>query len=1243
VGTITDDGTPGTPLPPTVTPPTIVPPPLDDRPMVTAVSSPSAVEGMPLDFVVTLSNESLFATTVSLDFDDVTATLGADTTTPIEVSFNGGVSFITVTVAADGTFSVSVPPSTTSFVVRLPTVDDGEVEQPETLTLSASTVQNTAPVGGTGTIFDNSIIDGDESVSTLEDVSIISGTLIANTETAAGTVSILNFSVAGDPTVHAGGSSVTIAGRGVLTINTDGSYDFVPHQDYSGPVPTVTYTVSNGMRTDTSTLDITVTPVADTPNVTIQIGNPVINNVTIDNTNALSGQGFTVTAFNLDGSPGVVSVVTGAGGGNVSGFGVVGDADGGAANAEIGRRGSDSEMLAVTFDDPVSSATIQLAWLSPSERAAYTLFDDQGNQIGQGILLGVTDVVDSPFTVVSDNGAQIARIEFTAPGAGDDYLVHSVTFAQTKTHPLTITATPTDIDYSEEIATITVSVPAGVTLSHGTQNPDGTWTLPLSSDGPYVVTIDPVTKAVTITGLTMTTPVDMTGSMNITVTATARDGTDLADGSASIATVGILSSIAVVSEEGLVGGNPDDTGSPDTTNAVVFSGSMSIAGEGALSVSFDPPTSITSGGQALSWVTSVVGSDTVLTGSANGQEILTVTMQNNGNYTVELKGPVDHPVANLEDLLRLDIGVTVSNGTNSQSSVLTVLVEDDSPVAGTLVEDVVVTQNTNVMIVLDNSGSMAGTRLTLAKAALTNLINTYDGYGEVAVQLVLFNTSANMSSPVWVSAKDAIDLINAVTTTGYTNYDAALAQAMSSWSNEGKLTSVPSGGTLQNVVYFLTDGVPNRSDGNTSTLSNNTVSTTSADSGIQAAEEALWINFLTANNINSIALGVGSGISTSAMALIDPVAYDGTTGTNTNAIQVLNENNLSAVLQATAIPSSSGNFLTGNTPGSVGADGGYIGAIGVGAVGDRSTYTWNRATNTISVTNDAGATNTHAWDPATHVLTVTTEQGGTFTIDMDTGDYSYRPSATMTGSVQEIVGFTLIDGDGDTASGQLTMNVSRDAGGEIDGTAAGNTLTGTSGNDIINGLAGNDIIYGLDGDDKLSGGAGDDQLYGGAGNDILSGGAGNDILDGGEGNDILWGGAGNDRLTGGLGADTFAWVLADRGTGGSGRAVDTITDFDVAPYASGGDRLDLRDLLVGENSGNLQNYLDFDTTSSAGNTIIRISSTGAFSSGNYASSSEDQRIVLEGVNIRTDLGLASNATDNQIINELISRGSLVTD
>ena len=99
--------------------------------------------------------------------------------------------------------------------------------------------------------------------------------------------------------------------------------------------------------------------------------------------------------------------------------------------------------------------------------------------------------------------------------------------------------------------------------------------------------------------------------------------------------------------------------------------------------------------------------------------------------------------------------------------------------------------------------------------------------------------------------------------------------------------------------------------------------------------------------------------------------------------------------------------------------------------------------------------------------------------------------------------------------------------------------------------------------------------------------------------------------------------------------------------ASGGDTLDLRDLLVGAshvgtNPGNLDRYLDFDT-STAGTTVIRISSTGGFTNGTYAAASEDERITLQGVDLRSAFGLGAGASDNQIIQELLTRSKLVTD
>jgi Ca2+-binding RTX toxin-like protein len=246
---------------------------------------------------------------------------------------------------------------------------------------------------------------------------------------------------------------------------------------------------------------------------------------------------------------------------------------------------------------------------------------------------------------------------------------------------------------------------------------------------------------------------------------------------------------------------------------------------------------------------------------------------------------------------------------------------------------------------------------------------------------------------------------------------------------------------------------------------------------------------------------------------------------------------------------------------------------------------------------------------------------------------SLLPGTGYTGTVNLTVTATSTEAsNGSTATSTQTIAVTVDATtNSIAGTAAGETLSGSGST--------NDVIYGYGGNDTLNGNNGNDILYGGAGNDSLSGGAGNDIL---------YGGSGSDALTGGAGADVFAWSLADRGTSGA-PPTDTIADFSVAAVSAGGDLLDLRDLLQGETrtggTGNLDNYLDFDTTSSAGNTIIRISSSGGFTGGVYNAGAEDQRIVLTGVDVRSaaTFGLSASATDSQIIAELLNRGKLVTD
>ena len=61
------------------------------------------------------------------------------------------------------------------------------------------------------------------------------------------------------------GTPFDIPNVGRMQIDANGDYSFTPVEDYSGDVPTITYTVSDGTTTDTADLNIEVIAVADQP------------------------------------------------------------------------------------------------------------------------------------------------------------------------------------------------------------------------------------------------------------------------------------------------------------------------------------------------------------------------------------------------------------------------------------------------------------------------------------------------------------------------------------------------------------------------------------------------------------------------------------------------------------------------------------------------------------------------------------------------------------------------------------------------------------------------------------------------------------------------------------------------------------------------------------------------------------------------------------------------------------------
>ena len=67
--------------------------------------------------------------------------------------------------------------------------------------------------------------------------------------------------------------------------------------------------------------------------------------------------------------------------------------------------------------------------------------------------------------------------------------------------------------------------------------------------------------------------------------------------------------------------------------------------------------------------------------------------------------------------------------------------------------------------------------------------------------------------------------------------------------------------------------------------------------------------------------------------------------------------------------------------------------------------------------------------------------------------------------------------------------------------------------------------------------------------------------------------------------------------------------------------------MLFRSTGNLSQFLEFDTTSNPGSTVVHISTTGGFTAG-YDAKAEDQTIVLQNVNLRgTTVIVATHAKD----------------
>lgn len=550
------------------------------------------------------------------------------------------------------------------------------------------------------------------------------------------------------------------------------------------------------------------------------------------------------------------------------------------------------------------------------------------------------------------------------------------------------------------VTTVTASdVDAGTTL---------TYSIAGGADS-ELFDIDSVTGALSFkTAPDYEAPVDQGADNIYDVTVQVSDGalTDSKDITVTVTNVddgppAAQPGFANVSEEGLSHGIADETGDADTTDSTIAPGTIAVTGVGG-QLTFTlglPTTALSSGGHPISWALDDYGT---LAGKVGAQTIITVSINDNGDYTVTLLGPVDHPDTNAEDVKDLSIPVNVSDGVTTTSTTLTVNVEDDSPVAANNYKTVVpgvATASVNIVIILDVSGSMDAvvlegvTRLSLAKDALASLLNT-DAAHVNQVMVVSFSGGANVypaEGNHWTDAAGANSYIQGLQSGGGTNYDDATGAVISSWGDGPTQAD-------KTLVYFISDGAP------------------SSGHGLDATETAAWEDFLSTHGVGvANAIGISTNVNNPELANIAWAPE------NADLLPILLEQptDLDATLQSTVPTAVTHNIFDAGVPVGFGADGGHIYSISV----DGYTYTWD-GNSTITKTGGEALVTL-----AGSSIDVTTELGGAFKFAFGAGnghaagDWSYTPPSDANVNAVETFHYVLVDNDGDQASADIVVTV----------------------------------------------------------------------------------------------------------------------------------------------------------------------------------------------------------------------------
>ena len=397
------------------------------------------------------------------------------------------------------------------------------------------------------------------------------------------------------------------------------------------------------------------------------IADPDTNSLTED-TASVGGNVIADDAFGADGAgdPAVTAV---------TGFNGASGTVGGSTAGEFGTLTLNDDG---TYTYALNTAAVQGLDDGESEADSftYTIVDADGDTSTTTLDITITGANDAPVAQNDTNWVLDVTIGADPTTTGN--------VLQDLDHPGAPSGSFADVaDTDVDGDTLSVTGVTGGTVGASLAGTYGA--IVINANGSYTYTLDGDNAAVDALGDGET--------LTDTFTYTVSDGDATDTATVEITIFGtndapvVGTAVAAVSDEGLAGGNTDGVGTPtDTTNSAIAMGTVTItdADGDAQTVTLGTPTSgaLSSGGDPVLWTTQDGGKTLVGYTTNVNDPVVTVTIDNDGDFTVTQFQQIDHPDTSVEDVAGpIVIPVSANDGTTSTTNAngIVVTFEDDSP------------------------------------------------------------------------------------------------------------------------------------------------------------------------------------------------------------------------------------------------------------------------------------------------------------------------------------------------------------------------------------------------------------------------------------------------------------------------------------------------------------------------------------------------------------------------------------